>query len=67
MAIINDYAAIARRLRELKPPAGKDKELKSWQDLAEETARSYVESRRRGPLADLLRSRARQRIIPRNG
>ena len=66
MAIINDYEAIARRLRELNPPSGKDDELKTWRNLAEETARTYVESRRRGPVADILRRRAQQ-IIPRRG
>jgi hypothetical protein len=67
MAIINDYDAIARRLRELNPPpAGKDHDLKVWRSRAEETARTYVESRRRGPVADSLRRRAQQ-IIPRRG
>ncbi len=64
MAIVDDYGAIARRLRELNPPSGKDDDLKAWRGLAEETARTYVESRRRGPLADMLRRRAQQ-IIPR--
>jgi len=51
MAIINDYDAIARRLRELQAasPKSTDKitELESWRDLAKETARVYVEHRRR--------------------
>jgi hypothetical protein len=66
MAIINDYGAIARRLRELNPPAHKEDDLKAWRSRAEETARTYVESRRRGPVADILRRRAQQ-IIPRHG
>ena len=55
MSIINDYEAIARRLRELSPPADKGGDLKKWRDHAEETARTYVESRRQGSLADILR------------
>ncbi len=66
MAIINDFNAIARRLRELNPPLGKDDDLKACRGRAEETARTYVESRRRGPVADILRRRAQQ-IIPRRG
>jgi len=37
MAIINDYDAIARRLRVINPPAGKDDDLKAWRSRAEET------------------------------
>jgi hypothetical protein len=66
MAIINDYDAIARRLRELNPQVGKNENLRTWRSLAEETAQTYVESRRRGPVADILRRRAQQ-IIPRRG
>jgi hypothetical protein len=55
MSVIDDYEAIARRLRELNPPADKDDDLKKWRDHAKETARTYVESRRQGPLADRLR------------
>jgi hypothetical protein len=66
MAIINDFDAIARRLRELNPPSGKDDDLKAWRGLAEETARTYVESRRRGPGADISHRRAQQ-INPRRG
>jgi hypothetical protein len=55
MAIIDDFDAIAKRLRELKSPAPKSAEqiaeLERWRDLAKETARVYVETRRR----DLLR------------
>jgi hypothetical protein len=55
MPIVEDYDAIAKRLRELKPSANskaKDTPLDKWRDLAEETARVYVQNRRRGPLAD---------------
>jgi hypothetical protein len=65
MAIINDYEAIARRVRELNPPDGKNDDLKNWRGLAKETAQTYVESRRQGPLADRLR-RARH-LLPRRG
>jgi len=57
MAIIDDHEAIARRLRELErfaTPTTKDNDLDKWRDLAEETARVYVENRRRGPLADSI-------------
>ena len=68
MAIIDDYEGIARRMRELNG-AGKGKsgdDAKAWRDLAEETARTYVESRRRGAVADALWRRA-QRVLPRRG
>src|SRR5260221_693610 len=55
MAIVNDYEAIARRLHELNPATGKDDDLRKWRSRAEETAQTYVESRRQGPLADRLR------------
>ena len=52
MPIIEEYGAIARRLRELQSgsPKSADKigELETWRDLAIETARVYVENRRRG-------------------
>jgi hypothetical protein len=52
MPIIEDYGAIAKRLRELKATApkgaGEITELERWHDLARQTAREYVESRRRG-------------------
>ena len=60
MSIINDYEAIARRLRELNPTTDKDDDLKKWRDHAKETAQTYVESRRQGPLADMLRRRTQQ-------
>ena len=56
MAIIDDYDAIARRLREFNPPADTGDDLKKWRDHAEETARTYVDNRRQGPLADMLRA-----------
>jgi hypothetical protein len=57
MAIIDDHEAIARRLRELNPPASrpaKGRDLDKWREIAAETARVYVENRRRGPMADSL-------------
>jgi hypothetical protein len=51
MPIVEEYDAIAKRLRELKTstPKGADEitELERWRDLAKETARAYVEGRRR--------------------
>ena len=52
MPIIEEYDAIAKRLRELQKtasPKGADEitHLEKWRDLARETARVYVESRRR--------------------
>jgi len=51
MPIIEEYDAIAKRLRELntKAPKGAEEitDLERWRDLARETARVYVESRRR--------------------
>lgn len=50
MPIIEDYGAIAKRLRELRAatPKGPDEisELERWRDLARRTAREYVASRR---------------------
>jgi plasmid stabilization system protein ParE len=66
MAIITDYEAIARRLQEIRPVPAEGDELKQWRGLAEETARVYVENRRTGPIADILRNRARQ-IMRRHG
>ena len=57
MPIVEDYDAIAKRLRELKPsatPKAKDAARDKWRDLAEETARVYVQNRRSGPLADSI-------------
>ena len=69
MPIIEDYAAIARRLRELNPPPAQDRQdrkagrqLEEWRDLAEATAREYVQTRRRGPLADALLQKRRRRL-----
>jgi hypothetical protein len=54
LAIIDDFDGIAKRLRELKTPSPKSAdeiaELEKWRDLARETARAYVENRRRGVL-----------------
>ena len=50
MPIIEDYAAIAKRLRELQAPpqrAGSTDQFEQWRGLAHETARRYVENRRR--------------------
>ena len=51
MPIIEEYGAIAKRLRELQTASPKGaseiKHLERWRDLARKTARVYVESRRR--------------------
>jgi len=51
MPIVEDYEAIAKRLRELRVAATKSAEriteLERWRDLAHETARVYVSGRRR--------------------
>ena len=51
MPIVEEYDAIAKRLRELKTRAPKGAneitELEQWRDIAKETARAYVEERRR--------------------
>jgi hypothetical protein len=51
MPIVEDYEAIAKRLRELRAAAPKSAEriteLERWRDLACETARVYVDDRRR--------------------
>ena len=51
MPIIEDYDAIAKRLRELRAasPKGADEitDLERWRDLARQTARVYVDDRRR--------------------
>jgi hypothetical protein len=49
MAIIEDYAAIAKRLRELRPApsqAGREIDQEQWRTLAEQTAREWVQNRR---------------------
>lgn len=50
MAIVEEYDAIAKRLRELQTPSAKSADdithLERWRDLARETARAYVENRR---------------------
>jgi hypothetical protein len=49
--IVEDYGAIAKRLRELRADSPKSADeithLERWRDLARETARAYVEDRRR--------------------
>jgi len=51
MPIIEEYDAIAKRLRELRAtsPKGGDEitNLERWRDLARQTAQEYVENRRR--------------------
>lgn len=52
MPIVEEYTSIARRLRELHAASAKGVEeinLELWRDLARETAREYIESRRRDP------------------
>jgi hypothetical protein len=50
MPIIEEYGAIAKRLRELQTASPKCADeithLERWRDLARETARAYVEGRR---------------------
>jgi hypothetical protein len=68
MAIIDDHEAIARRLRELKPspaPTTKDTDLDKWRGLAEQTARVYVQNRRRGPMADSIYQKRREAVTRR--
>ena len=59
--IIEDYGAIAKRLRELQPSSsqqpnssqqGKEIDQDQWRNLAEKTAREWVQNRRK---TDLLR------------
>jgi hypothetical protein len=54
MPIIEEYDAIAKRLRELRAdsPKGVDEiaDLERWRDLARETAQEYVEIRRSHPI-----------------
>ena len=67
MPIIEDYEAIARRLRELNPALAGSREeparSEKWRELAEVTAREYVQSRRRGTLADLILQKQRRRRL----
>ena len=52
MPIIDDYDAIAKRVRELRATSPKSAEeiteLERWRDAAWEVARIYVQNRRRG-------------------
>ena len=53
MAIIEDYAALAKRLRELQPvssPTGREIDQDKWRNLAEQTAREWVQTRRNSDL-----------------
>ena len=53
MAIIEDYAAIAKRLRELQPVSSQtsqDIDQDRWRNLAEQTAREWVQNRRSSDL-----------------
>jgi hypothetical protein len=56
MAIVDDFDAIAKRMRELKSPSPKTSEqiseMEKWRALARETARVYLETRRKGLLRD---------------
>lgn len=58
MPIIEEYGAIARRLRELQTASpksvGEISDLERWRDLAKETARQYVEDRRRAAIVKRL-------------
>jgi hypothetical protein len=51
MPIVEDYASIAKRLRELRAAVPKSAEriteLERWRELARENARVYVGGRRR--------------------
>lgn len=49
MSIVDDYAAIAKRLRELQAPKSADEitGLERWRSFAYDTARRYVDIRRR--------------------
>ena len=54
MAIIEDYAAIAKRLRELQPvssqSSSRDIDQEKWRNLAEQTAREWVQNRKSSDL-----------------
>lgn len=66
MAIIDDYSAIAKRLRELNPAAvpkaHKSEPVDRWHNMAEDTARIYAQNRRTGPLADIILQRKREAL-----
>ena len=59
MAIIEEYRAIAKRLRELQAdaPKGVDEitELEQWRNLARQTASEYVDSRRQRSTGRFMR------------
>jgi hypothetical protein len=53
MAIIEEYAAIAKRLRELQPVSSQTSQeidQDKWRNLAEQTARDWVQTRRSSDL-----------------
>lgn len=56
MPIIEEYDAIARRLRELRAAipkgVGKIANLERWRVLARETAEEYIERRGRDPVGN---------------
>ena len=51
MAIVDDYGAIAKRMRELNARAAKDgkgiTEPERWPDTAMDAARAYIQKRKR--------------------
>ena len=60
MLIIEDYDAIAKRLRELQltaAPEANEPSLDRWRDMSADTARIYAQNRRTGLLADVLMQR----------
>ncbi|MBV9828733.1 MAG: hypothetical protein JO001_24145 [Alphaproteobacteria bacterium] len=61
MPIVEEYGAIAKRLRELQTASAKSvdviSDLEHWRDAARETARVYVETRRRGLVTGARRHR----------
>jgi len=66
MAIIEEYDAIAKRLRELRsasPKGANEIDLERWRDIARETARVYVESRRERATGKPVRSRGPVRLL----
>ena len=68
MSILDDYGAIAKRMRELQAASPKDAneiaELERWRDAALGVAREYVQARRQGLLADARRNRSRELLKP---
>jgi hypothetical protein len=54
VAIVDDYAAIAKRLRELKLESQSTPTPERWSDLEADAKRIYAQNRRTGPFSDLL-------------